>query len=84
MPFKSESQRRFMFAKHPAIARRWVSEGKGNVVVAGNKITPKPGTSFANNKPIGSAGQPVDDDVKSDAISRRLTKISQDKAKGKK
>ena len=23
MPFRSESQRRFMWAKHPKIARRW-------------------------------------------------------------
>jgi len=23
MPFKSESQRRFMFSKHPKIAQRW-------------------------------------------------------------
>lgn len=23
MPFKSEKQRRFMWAKHPEIARRW-------------------------------------------------------------
>lgn len=84
MPFKSESQRRFMFAKHPAIARRWVSEGKGNVVVAGNPIKDKPGVSIANNKPIGSAGQPQNGEAKSDAISRRINKISQDKAKGKK
>ena len=26
MPFKSKAQERFMFAKHPAIAKRWVSE----------------------------------------------------------
>lgn len=26
MPFKSESQRRFMYAKHPAIAKRWSKE----------------------------------------------------------
>jgi hypothetical protein len=28
MPFKSAKQRRFMFAKHPDIARRWVSEAR--------------------------------------------------------
>lgn len=27
MPFKSEAQRRFMWAKHPGIAQRWVDEG---------------------------------------------------------
>lgn len=26
MPFKSEAQRRFMYAKHPAIAKRWSKE----------------------------------------------------------
>lgn len=31
MPFASEKQRKFMFAKHPEIAKRWVKEGKGNV-----------------------------------------------------
>jgi len=27
MPFKSEKQRRFMWAKHPQIAKRWAHEG---------------------------------------------------------
>ncbi len=31
MPFHSEKQRRFMFWKHPSIARRWTDEGKGYV-----------------------------------------------------
>lgn len=26
MPFRSKLQARFMFAKHPGIARRWVKE----------------------------------------------------------
>lgn len=26
MPFKSDAQRRFMYAKHPAIAKRWRKE----------------------------------------------------------
>lgn len=26
MPFKSEKQRKYMFAKHPKIARRWAKE----------------------------------------------------------
>lgn len=26
MPFKSKSQQRFMFAKHPKIAKEWVSK----------------------------------------------------------
>lgn len=28
MPFKSGKQRRFMFAKHPKIAKRWAKEAK--------------------------------------------------------
>lgn len=26
MPFKSEKQRRFLWAKHPEIAKRWTAE----------------------------------------------------------
>lgn len=26
MPFKSKAQQRFMFAKHPTIAKRWAGE----------------------------------------------------------
>jgi hypothetical protein len=29
MPFVSPEQRRFMYAKHPAIAKRWSAEAKG-------------------------------------------------------
>ena len=29
MPFKSEAQRRFLWAKHPEIARRWAKEHPG-------------------------------------------------------
>lgn len=28
MPFKSQRQRRFMYAKHPKIAKRWTAEAK--------------------------------------------------------
>jgi hypothetical protein len=65
MPFKSEAQKRFMWAKHPEIARRWTKEGKGHV--AGKKM-PMGGGTTANNKPVGSAGQPE----KMAAIGRRL------------
>lgn len=54
MPFKSEAQRKFMFARHPEIAKRWVAEGKGNVV----DNSPKPGATVAENGPVGKAGQP--------------------------
>lgn len=32
MPYASEKQRRFMWARHPDIARRWEDEGHGSVV----------------------------------------------------
>lgn len=28
MPFRSQRQRRFMYAKHPKIAKRWTAEAK--------------------------------------------------------
>lgn len=28
MPFRSQKQKRFMFANHPKIAKRWVKEAK--------------------------------------------------------
>lgn len=28
MPFRSKSQQRYMFAKHPKIAKRWAKETK--------------------------------------------------------
>jgi len=43
MPFRSEAQRKFMFAKHPAIAKRWAEEypesAKGNLP---EHVKPKP------------------------------------------
>lgn len=46
MPFKSDSQRRFMFSQHPSIAKRWASEtpkGKDlpEKVVARKKVLAK-------------------------------------------
>lgn len=72
MPFKSEAQRRLMWAKHPEIARRWTKEGKGHV--AGKK-PPMMGGTMANNKPVGSAGQPE----KMAAIGRRLKNMGKGK-----
>lgn len=37
MPFRSEKQRKFMFLKHPEIAKRWAKEGKANVVESKKK-----------------------------------------------
>lgn len=73
MPFKSEGQRRFMWAKHPEIARRWSKEGKA--YMDKNKSD---GTTIANNSPVGSAGQPFNPikkevpEGKAKAIQRRM------------
>jgi hypothetical protein len=39
MPFKSENQRRYLWAKHPEIARRWSKE-YGGKVAAGKQLPP--------------------------------------------
>lgn len=75
MPFKSEAQRRLMWAKHPEIARRWTKEGKGHVAGYGSMPKPKGGGTMANNKPVGSAGQPE----KMAAIGRRLKNMGKGK-----
>lgn len=31
MPFKSDAQRRFMYARHPKIAKRWEEETEGDL-----------------------------------------------------
>jgi len=36
-PFRSEKQRKFMFLKHPKIAKRWAKEGKAYVVKKSKK-----------------------------------------------
>ncbi len=38
MPFVSDRQRRFMWAVHPGIARRWSAEGNGGVVGKSNGL----------------------------------------------
>ena len=32
MPFKSEKQRRFLYAKHPKIAKRWTAKYGSKIV----------------------------------------------------
>lgn len=34
MPFASKKQQRFLFAKHPTIAKKWVREAGGKVKIA--------------------------------------------------
>jgi hypothetical protein len=40
MPYKSEKQRKFMYANHPEIAKRW-SKKYGNKIVRGTKTKTK-------------------------------------------
>lgn len=41
MPFKSDKQRRFMYAKHPKIAARWTKEAKASGKAVTKKKTAK-------------------------------------------
>lgn len=36
MPYKSEAQRKFMYARHPEIAKKWDREGKNYVKKGGS------------------------------------------------
>lgn len=47
MPFKSEAQRKYMFAKHPSIAQKWAKEGKANVAGKPAKKKSAPGKKSA-------------------------------------
>jgi hypothetical protein len=38
MPFKSESQRRFLWLKHPDIAKRWAKEFPGQKNLPNHKV----------------------------------------------
>lgn len=40
MPFKSEKQRRFMWAKHPSIAKRWTKK-YGSAIQGGKDVITK-------------------------------------------
>lgn len=83
MPFKSENQRRFLWAKHPEIARRWTNEhgskpvtGK-NVVSDGATDVPPFMQKRGGKKPDQMA------EAKSEAAKRRLQMMTQRKPKGK-
>ena len=43
MPFKSEKQRRYMWAKEPAIAKRWTKKYGNEPKKKGGKVTKKKG-----------------------------------------
>lgn len=48
MPFRSEKQRRFMWSKHPEIAKRWASEAKGKKGRKARKKKKPDGRAYAN------------------------------------
>lgn len=39
MPFRSVKQRKYMWAKHPDIAKRWASEGNNKIIKRKNVKT---------------------------------------------
>lgn len=81
-----------MWAKHPAIARRWTEEGNGKV---DSQFKPKSGVTTSNNAPVGTAGNPAATDAssrggkamrgkaltkeKSGAIERRMKNLQKGK-----
>lgn len=73
MPFKSEKQRRYMYAKHPKIAAKWAAEGKGNV--AGFKGLPAKTTKKVVAKTTtrgGSAAKKVVGTAAKGAVAKKL------------
>lgn len=85
MPFKSEAQRRFLWAKHPEIARRWTREHGSKVATDGQVDTndhkrgglPPFMQKRGGNEPDKKAA------AKTEAAKRRLAMMAQKKPKGK-
>lgn len=50
MPFKSEAQRNFMFAKHPEIAKKWADEMKSKGQSLTDKALPQKASPWMNMK----------------------------------
>ena len=70
MPFKSEAQRRFLFANHPQIAKRWAAETPKNVTLPYHKLMNRLGggltppsapsvTSVAGKNPMYGFAKPA-------------------------
>jgi len=83
MPFKSESQRRFLWANHPEIARRWTNE-------YGSKPVQNPMQNAPTNDKVPAflqkrGGKKPDEKAaaKTEAAKRRLQMMAQAKPKGK-
>lgn len=57
MPFRSEKQRKYMYAKHPEMAKRWQKEGKGGM--AGSKRAPAAAAKKAAAKKKPRSTSPV-------------------------
>lgn len=64
MPFKSESQRRYLWANEPAIARRWTNEGKK--MPPGKRPSPPANISAVERKmkrdALAAKGEVAEDD----------------------
>lgn len=74
MPFKSENQRRYLWMKHPKMARKWAGEEK-------KMPNDKDGPAFLKGRKKKGGG-----DERMNAISRRLQKTMKGddkKSKGK-
>lgn len=87
MPFKSPAQEKFMFANHPDIAKRWASEHPENARTM--MMKPGSGSTVADNKPVGSAGQPfpfgkaANGNKKPDIESKKMAAIERRMKKAK-
>lgn len=56
MPFDSKAQRSFMFAKHPALAKRWQAE-----TPKGKKLPERVGMSHGGEVDLGEEIQSTDE-----------------------
>lgn len=68
MPFESKAQRAFMFAKHPAIAKRWQEETAKNKklpehvgMAYGGQVCPSCGYAYGGEVDLGEEIQSTDE-----------------------
>jgi len=73
MPFKSEQQRRFLWAKHPDIAQKWTNE-YGSKPMAGNLVDPRTGKPDDKNGRDPRGGPADDIPAKGNKKFKKLTK----------
>lgn len=84
MPFKSENQRRYLWAKHPEIARRWSKKYGSKMATDGQVDT---NDNVRGKMPPFMKGRKAPNEdarkMKSEAAKRRLAMMTQKKPKGK-